>query len=87
MKLVFISHDALFFSDSQLKSLQSDGYNVYMYLDDELMEVEHLCCLAHASLKILINIWLMLWEVLKTNRRNIALHLSNLGMNELKEII
>ena len=38
-------------SDAQIKSLQSDGYNVYMYLDDELMEVEHLCCLAHARNK------------------------------------
>ncbi len=40
-----------FLGDAQLKSLQSDGYNVYMYLDDELLEVEHLCCLAHARNK------------------------------------
>ena len=40
-----------FFCDAQIKSLQSDGYNVYMYLDDELMEVEYLCCLAHARNK------------------------------------
>ncbi|MCS2660611.1 MULTISPECIES: IS66 family transposase [Bacteroides] len=40
-----------FLGDAQIKSLQSDGYNVYMYLDDELMEVEHLCCLAHARNK------------------------------------
>lgn len=31
-----------------LKSIQSDGYNAYMYLDDELIDIEHLCCLAHA---------------------------------------
>ena len=28
-----------------------DGYNVYMYLDNELMDIEHLCCLAHARAK------------------------------------
>ena len=40
-----------FLGDSKIKSLQSDGYNVYMYLDDELVEVEHLCCLAHVRNK------------------------------------
>lgn len=40
-----------FLGDAQIKSLQSDGYNVYMYLDNELMEVEYLCCLAHARNK------------------------------------
>lgn len=40
-----------FLGDAQIKSLQSDGYNVYMYLDNELLEVEHLCCLAHARNK------------------------------------
>lgn len=37
--------------ESQLKALQSDGYNVYMYLDDKLIDTEHLCCLAHARVK------------------------------------
>lgn len=37
--------------DSQVKSLQSDGYNVYMYLDDNPVNVEHLCCMAHARAK------------------------------------
>lgn len=37
--------------DSQVKSLQSDGYNVYMYLDDNMVDVEHLCCMAHARAK------------------------------------
>lgn len=37
--------------DSQLKALQSDGYNVYIYLDDELIDTDHLCCLAHARAK------------------------------------
>ena len=40
-----------FLGDSKIKSLQSDGYNVYMYLDNELMDIEHLCCLAHARAK------------------------------------
>ena len=39
-----------FLGDAKIKSLQSDGY-VYMYLDDELVDVEHLCCLAHARAK------------------------------------
>lgn len=30
---------------------QSDGYNVYMYIDKELVDTEHLCCLAHARAK------------------------------------
>jgi hypothetical protein len=36
-----------FLGDANIKSLQSDGYNVYMYLDNELLDIEHLCCLAH----------------------------------------
>lgn len=37
--------------DRQIKALQSDGYNVYMYLDDRLYNTEHLCCMAHARAK------------------------------------
>ena len=37
--------------DSQVKSLQLDGYNVYMYLDDHMVDIEHLCCMAHARAK------------------------------------
>jgi len=33
------------------ESLQSDGYNVYMYLDDHMVDMEHLCCMAHARAK------------------------------------
>ena len=40
-----------FLGDAKIKSLQSDGYNVYMYLDNELMDIDHLCCLAHARAK------------------------------------
>ena len=36
---------------SVCESLQSDVYNVYMYLDNELMDIEHLCCLTHARAK------------------------------------
>ena len=35
----------------QIDALQSDGFNVYMYLDKELVDVDHLCCLAHARAK------------------------------------
>lgn len=31
-----------FIGDAKLKSLQSDGYNVYTYLDDELVDIDHL---------------------------------------------
>ena len=37
--------------DRQVQALQSDGYNVYMYIDKELVDTEHLCCLAHARAK------------------------------------
>ncbi len=35
----------------RLKVLQSDDYNVYMYLDDEREDTQHLCCLAHVRVK------------------------------------
>jgi len=40
-----------FLGETQIDALQSDGYNVYMYIDKELMDVDHLCCLAHARAK------------------------------------
>jgi hypothetical protein len=40
-----------FLAESNIKSLQSDGYIAYMYLDDEMVDIEHLCCLAHADNK------------------------------------
>lgn len=36
-----------FLGDAKIKSLQSDGYNVYTYLDGELTDIEHLCCMDH----------------------------------------
>lgn len=47
------SRDALrhILGDSSVKALQSDGYNVYMYLDDRLIDTDHLCCMAHARAK------------------------------------
>lgn len=38
--------------DRKIKALQSDGYNVYMYIDKELVDMDHLCCLAHARAKL-----------------------------------
>lgn len=40
-----------FLGDAKIKSLQSDGYNVYLYLDNELDDIEHLCCMAHVRAK------------------------------------
>ena len=40
-----------FLGDTEINALQSDGFNVYMYLDKELVDVDHLCCLAHARAK------------------------------------
>lgn len=37
--------------DGQVKALQSDGYNVYMYLDDHMVDIEHLCCMVYARAK------------------------------------
>ena len=41
-----------FLGDAKIKSLQSDGYNVYMYLDDDMLDIEHICCLAHVHNKL-----------------------------------
>lgn len=38
--------------DYGIKSLQLDGYNVYMYLDANLIDIEHVCCMVHASVKL-----------------------------------
>lgn len=38
-------------TDREIKALQSDGYNVYMYLDNKLVDTEHICCMAHARAK------------------------------------
>jgi hypothetical protein len=53
-----------FLGETEIDALQSDGFrsssarllptgrkNVYMYLDNELIDVDHLCCLAHARAK------------------------------------
>lgn len=47
------SRDALknIIGDSQLKALQTDGYNVYFYLDNDMVSIDHVCCLAHARAK------------------------------------
>lgn len=37
--------------ESKIDALQSDGYNVYMYLDDVAEGADHLCCIAHARAK------------------------------------
>ena len=40
-----------FLGETKIDALQSDGFNVYMYLDNELVDVDHLCCFAHARAK------------------------------------
>jgi hypothetical protein len=37
--------------DCEIAALQSDAYNVYMFIDKELENVTHLCCMAHARAK------------------------------------
>jgi hypothetical protein len=37
--------------DREIAALQSDAYNVYMFIDKELANVTHLCCMAHARAK------------------------------------
>ncbi len=48
------SRDALtdILEDRLPMAMQTDGYNVYMYLDDKLIDTEHICCMAHARAKI-----------------------------------
>ena len=36
-----------FIADADIVALLSDAYNVYRYLDGELSDVEHICCMAH----------------------------------------
>lgn len=40
-----------FIGDAELAALQSDGYNAYNYIDNQLVKIEHICCLAHARAK------------------------------------
>lgn len=40
-----------FLEDREIAALQSDAYNVYMFIDKELSNVTHLCCMAHARAK------------------------------------
>lgn len=35
----------------ELRALQTDGYNVYLHLDDEMLDINHVCCLAHVRAK------------------------------------
>lgn len=37
--------------DSQIKALQTDGYAAYLYLDNEMLDIEHICCMAHVRAK------------------------------------
>ena len=35
----------------ELRALQTDGYNVYLYLDNEMLDIDHVCCMAHVRAK------------------------------------
>jgi hypothetical protein len=39
--------------DREISALQSDAYNVYMFIDKELDDITHLCCMAHARSKFI----------------------------------
>lgn len=43
-----------FLKDKKIKSLQSDGYVGYVFLDDDLVDIEHIYCLAHVRAKFII---------------------------------
>lgn len=67
-------------------AMQTDGYNVYMYLDDELIDTEHICCLAHARAKF-YKAWManndpdakyildLIWELYELERHYLKLRL------------
>jgi len=40
-----------FLGNTEIDALQSDGFNVYMFIDKELVDVDHICCFAHARAK------------------------------------
>ena len=40
-----------FLGSTEIAALQSDGYNAYTFLDNELTDIEHICCMAHARAK------------------------------------
>ena len=42
-----------FIGEAEIAALQSDAYNVYKYLDSELTEIEHVCCMAHVRARFL----------------------------------
>lgn len=35
----------------ELCALQTDGYNVYLYLDDGMLDIDHVCCMVHVRVK------------------------------------
>ena len=35
----------------ELRALQTDGYNVYLYLYNEMLDIDHVCCMAHGRAK------------------------------------
>ena len=37
--------------NSEPRALQTDGYNVYLYLDDEMLDIDHVYCMAHMRAK------------------------------------
>lgn len=48
----YISAFYTYRQESKLCIDQYFGYSDYLYLDDELIDIEHLCCLAHARAKL-----------------------------------
>ena len=89
------SRDALkdILQDRLPMAMQTDGYNVYMYLDDKLIDTEHICCLAHARAKF-FKAWVinqdpdakyildLIWELYELERHYQKLELSP---EEIKE--
>lgn len=83
------SRDALkdILQDRLPMAMQTDGYNVYMYLDDELIDTEHICCLAHSRAKF-FKAWItdhdpdakyildLIWELYDLERHYAKLRLS-----------
>lgn len=35
----------------ELRAFQTDGYNVYLCLDDEMLDIDHVCCMVHVRAK------------------------------------
>ena len=82
-----------FLGRTEIVALQSDGYNAYTFLDNELTDIEHICCMAHIRAKfkktydqgkdILQHYWNQLFVYLKDGLYSIDNYLTEQSMRPI----